>query len=131
MFAPFALSDATMTSFALRPAGAGMTYVLVPVTVDAARSVTLAAAAVYVKHAVHVPLWPSTFVTVTLTGPAACAVVMPVMLVALIVETVSADPPNETVAPDWKPVPATVTDMPPALGPLLGVTELTVGAGAR
>ena len=52
------------------------------------------------------------------------------MLVALMVETVSAEPPNDTVAPAAKPVPATVTDAPPALAPLLGVTVLTVGAGA-
>jgi hypothetical protein len=55
-------------------------------------------------------------------------VVVPLMLVALIVDTVSADPPNDTVAPAWKPEPAMVTEMPPAVGPLFGVTELTVGA---
>jgi hypothetical protein len=50
------------------------------------------------------------------------------MLVALIAETVSADPPNETVAPLWKPVPLIVTDVPPAAGPAFALTELTVGA---
>ena len=53
------------------------------------------------------------------------------MLVALIVDTVSAEPPKETVAPAWKSVPLTVTDVPPLLAPLFGVTALTTGAGAR
>jgi len=82
-----------------------------------------------VKHPVHVPVCASGLVTTALTAPAACAVVVPVMLVALIVATVSAAPPNDTVAPAWNPVPLTVTEVPPALDPLFGVTELTVGAG--
>ena len=64
----------------------------------------------------------------TSTGPAACAVVVPVIVVELIVDTVSADPPKETVAPVWKAEPAMVTDVPPLAGPLFGVTEATVGA---
>ena len=89
---------------------------------------TVGAGATYVKQPAHAPLCASGFVTVTLTDPAAWAVVVPVMDVALIVETLSADPPNETVAPVWNPVPAMLTDVPPALGPLLGVTDATVGA---
>jgi hypothetical protein len=81
-----------------------------------------------VKQLGHIPVCVSGFVTVTVTAPAACAAVVPVMLVALIVETVRADPPNDTVAPVWKPLPFTVTAVPPAAGPLFGVTELTVGA---
>jgi hypothetical protein len=54
--------------------------------------------------------------------------VVPVMLVGLIVETVSADPPSETVAPAWNPVPLMDTEVPPAAGPLFGVTAETVGA---
>ena len=38
--------------------------------------------------------------------------------------------PNATVSPDAKPVPVIVTAVPPAAGPLAGVTPLTVGAGA-
>jgi hypothetical protein len=53
---------------------------------------------------------------------------VPVIAVALTVATVSAEPPNETAAPAWNPLPLTVTDVPPALGPLFGVTEETVGA---
>src|SRR5437867_2673833 len=92
---------------------------------------TVGAGATYVKQPPQVPLWASTFVTITFTAPAAFAVVVPVIAVALIVETVSAEPPKETVAPATKPVPATVTEVPPAVGPLVGVTELTTGAGAR
>src|SRR6266567_2987553 len=113
VFAPLALSEATMTSLALRPAGLGTTYVFVPVPVDVALSVTLAGAT-YVKQPVHVPLCVSGLVTVTFTAPTACAVVVPVMLVALIAATVRAEPPNETVALLWKPVPLTVTADPPA-----------------
>ena len=92
---------------------------------------TVGAGATYVKQPVQLPLCVSVLVTTTFTAPAACAVVVPVMLVALTVETVSAEPPNETVAPLWKSLPAIVTDVPPTLAPLLGVTELTIGAGAR
>src|SRR5437867_1292410 len=92
---------------------------------------TVGAGATYVKQPPQVPLWASTFVTITFTAPAAFAVVVPVIAVALIVETVSAEQPKETVAPATKPVPATVTEVPPAVGPLVGVTELTTGAGAR
>jgi hypothetical protein len=85
-------------------------------------------AATYVKQLEQVPLCVSGLIATTFTDPATCAVVVPVIVVPLTVATVSADPPNETVAPVWKPLPATVTDVPPALGPLLGVTEVTVGA---
>ena len=55
---------------------------------------------------------------------------MPVIELALIVETTSADPPKSTVAPTWKPDPATVTDVPPPLAPLFGVTDVSDGADA-
>jgi len=85
-------------------------------------------AATYVKQPLHVALCVSALVTTTLTAPAACAVVVPVIDVGLTVETVSADPPNDTLAPVWNPLPAMVMDVPPPLGPLLGVIEVTVGA---
>ncbi len=83
----------------------------------------------YVKHPEHEPLCPPGFVTVTVTAPALCAVVVPVIVAAVIVPTLSAEPPKETVAPVWKLVPCTVTDVPPAIDPLFGVTDETVGAG--
>ncbi len=52
------------------------------------------------------------------------------MLVALIVDTVTAEPPSEAVAPGWNPVPVIVIEVPPAVDPLFGVTPPTVGAGA-
>ena len=81
------------------------------------------------KQPLQFPLPASSLVTMTSTRPTACAVVVPVMLVGLIVETVSDDPPNDTVASLLNPVPEIVTDVPPALGPLFGVTEVTVGGG--
>jgi hypothetical protein len=84
--------------------------------------------ATYVKQTTHVPLWVSGFVTIAVTAPAACGVVVPVMLVALTVDTVNAAPPIETVAPLWKPAPAIVTPVPPRVVPLVGVIEVTVGA---
>ena len=40
------------------------------------------------------------------------------------------DPKSKTVAPGVveKPIPVIVTDVPPVLGPVLGLTALTVGA---
>jgi hypothetical protein len=91
--------------------------------------VTAGAGVAYAKQPVHVPLCASRLVTTTFTAPLAWAVVVPVMPVGVTVVTASADPPNDTVAPVWKPVPFTVTVVPPAVDPPLGVTELTVGAG--
>jgi hypothetical protein len=99
-----------------------------PCDVDVERSVTLGGTA-YVKHAEHEPVCASGFVTVTATAPAACADVVPLIVVDVIVPMVSAEPPNDTVAPDWKFAPLTVTDVPPAVEPLFGVTEVAVGAG--
>ena len=42
---------------------------------------------------------------------------------------VAAVPPKETVAPLVKLVPVIVTVVPPPVGPLVGKTEETVGAG--
>ena len=92
--------------------------------------VTEGAAAAKLKQEVHEPLCASGLVTTTFTAPAVCAVVVPVMVVALIVATVSADPPNETEAPATKSLPVIVTDVPPAAAPLFGTTEVTAGGGA-
>jgi len=43
------------------------------------------------------------------------------------VTPVAAVPPTDTVAPDTKPVPVIVTDLP-AKGPVVGDTVATVGA---
>lgn len=40
-------------------------------------------------------------------------------------------PPNVTVVPLMKPVPVNVTSVPPARGPLLGLTCVTDGPGKQ
>ena len=78
----------------------------------------------------RVPLCPPVLVTTTLTTPAACAGVVALMDVLLVTETfVAAVAPNVTVAPVEKLVPVMVTFVPPAIGPALGDTPVTVGAG--
>jgi hypothetical protein len=44
--------------------------------------------------------------------------------------TVAENVPNNAVAPDTKPVPVTVTAVPPASGPAFGVMPLTVGTAS-
>jgi hypothetical protein len=68
-------------------------------------------------------------VTVTVTAPAVPAGVVAVIVVAFTTTTFAADPlPNVTVAPEAKFVPVIVTDVPPAVDPVFGLTLLTVGA---
>src|SRR5207253_6117458 len=83
----------------------------------------------YVNPLFRLPLCVSGFVTATVTAPAACAGVVAVICVGLTTATpVAAVPPNVSVAPLTKFVPAMVTAVPPPTGPLFGVTLLTVGA---
>jgi hypothetical protein len=77
-----------------------------------------------------VPLCASVFVTMTFTAPAAWAGVVAVIEVLLTsVTPVAAVPPRLIVAPARKPVPVTVTAVPPLIVPELGVIEVMVGAG--
>jgi hypothetical protein len=86
----------------------------------------------YVNPLASVPLWVSGLVTTTLTAPAAWAGVVAVREVLLTTVTpVAAVPPKLTVAPVAKLVPVIVTAVPPAVGPLVGATPVTVGAGFR
>ena len=74
------------------------------------------------------PLCPPGLVTATVTAPAACAGVVAVIEVLFTTTTlVAAVPPKVTVAPVAKFVPVMVTAVPPPVGPLLGLTLLTVG----
>jgi hypothetical protein len=67
-------------------------------------------------------------VTVTVTAPAVPAGVVAVIVVLLTTTTlVAAAAPKVTVAPEAKFVPVTVTDVPPRLDPLFGLTLVTVG----
>ena len=66
-------------------------------------------------------------VTVKVTAPALPAGDTAVISAALTTTTlVAAAVPNVTVAPETNPVPVIVTAVPPAGGPLLGETTLTV-----
>ena len=77
---------------------------------------------------VRLPLCPPELVTVTVTAPAVPAGVVAVMVVLLTTVTLVADAlPKVTVAPAVKFVPVMVTAVPPATGPLLGLTLVTVG----
>ena len=79
------------------------------------------------KPFVRLPLCPL-LVTVTVTAPALLAGVVAVMLVLLRTVTfVAAVLPKVTVAPEAKFVPVIVTEVPPAVEPLLGLTLVTVG----
>ncbi len=76
------------------------------------------------------PLCVSALVTLTLTAPAACAAAVAVIVVLFTTVTPVAElPPTLTVAPGANPVPATVKFVPPLVGPDVGVTLVTVGAG--
>lgn len=76
----------------------------------------------------RVVVWADT-VTATDFAPAAPTGVVQVIEVALTTVTpVAAAPPIVTVAPAAKFVPVMVTRVPPAVGPLLGEIEDTVGA---
>ena len=82
---------------------------------------------VYVNPFTRLPLCPFT-VTVTVTAPAAPVGVVAVIVVLFTTTTFVAEPfPNFTVAPAAKFVPVMVTPVPPATGPLFGLTLLTVG----
>ena len=75
--------------------------------------------------------WESGLVTITLLAPVVPDGVVAVMPVALTTITpVAAVPPMVTVAPVTKPVPVTVTPVPPAVGPLPGEIDVTDGGGA-
>ena len=75
-------------------------------------------------------LVPLVVVAVTLTAPAAWVGVIAVMDVpeASTVALVAAVPPKDTLAP-VRFAPVSVTEVPPAVVPEVGVMELSVGAG--
>jgi hypothetical protein len=71
---------------------------------------------------------PADVVTVTSTAPVDPAGAAAVKLVAeLTLNEVAATEPNLTAVAPVKPVPVTVTEVPPAVGPEDGLTEVTVG----
>ena len=71
---------------------------------------------------------PPAVVTVTLTVPADSAGDVAIIEVAeLTVTAVAVTVPNITVAPEAKPVPVMVTEVPPVVGPDVGLMLVTVG----
>jgi hypothetical protein len=77
--------------------------------------------------AVLVVLVPPEVVTVRFTVPEPAGEVAVSEVIELSVTFVAAVPPKLTVAPVTKFVPVTVTVVPPAAGPEVGLRELTVG----
>ena len=73
---------------------------------------------------------PPTSVTITSCGPAALAAVLAVISVAETTATEVAALPIVTVDPVRKPLPLILTEVPPAVGPWVGVMLSTLG-GAR
>ena len=71
---------------------------------------------------------PPAVVTVTLTVPADSAGDVAVMeVVEPTVTAVAVTVPNITVAPEAKLVPVMVTEVPPVVGPEVGLMPVTVG----
>ena len=69
---------------------------------------------------------PAAVVTVTFTGPAACAGVMTFKFVSELSVTAAATPPNVTDVGLSRPVPEIATVCPPATVPRLGpMPEMT------
>ena len=72
---------------------------------------------------------PPGVVTETSTSPAACAGVSAVAwVVDTMVTPVASTPPNRTCIPARNCVPASVTGVPPPVGPVVGATVASVGA---
>jgi hypothetical protein len=85
-------------------------------------------ATTYVYPFVRLPLCDPKLVTVTVTAPVLPVGVVAVMLVLLTTTTfVAAELPNVTAAPEAKFVPVIVTDVPPDVDPVFGLTLITVG----
>ena len=81
--------------------------------------------------AVDVALVPTGVVTVMSTGPADPGGEVAVICVTLFtVKLMAAVPPNFTLVAPVKPVPVMTTLVAPAVGPLTGARDVTVGADA-
>ncbi len=83
------------------------------------------------SSAVPVALVPLGVMTVTSTVPAAPAGDVAVTEVGETTEYVVAPvAPKSTALAALKPVPVMVTEVPPATGPAIGLTAVTVGLGS-
>src|SRR5437899_1214881 len=78
--------------------------------------------------ALELVLVPPVPVTVTSMGPPHCAGLIAVICVSELTVKDAFTEPKLTAAAPVKPVPVIVTLVPPAVGPLLGLTLVIVGA---
>jgi hypothetical protein len=76
-----------------------------------------------------VALVPAELVTFTSTVPLPAGEVAVIWLALTTTTLVAATPPKVTEVAPVKFEPFTVTDVPPAVGPLVGEIEVTAGAG--
>ena len=74
-------------------------------------------------------LVPPPVVTVTSTVPVPAGAVAVMDVALLTVKVVAAVAPNFTAVAPVRLVPVMVTEVPPVLGPVVGLTPVTVGAG--
>src|SRR5262249_16813511 len=102
------------------PPAAGPLVGLRPVTAGAARNVK--------RSACDAGDVPAGVVTVTLTIPMPAGLVAVKVVSFTTVRFRAGTGPKSTPAGPVNPVPVTVTNVPPATGPLFGVTPVTVGA---
>jgi hypothetical protein len=104
------------------PPASGPAAGLIPVTVGMASKAKLSDA--------PMALVPPGVVTVRSTNPAVSGgeVAEQVVVVEQDTEVPAVDPKLAVVDPTTKPVPVTVTEVPPATGPAVGLIPVTVGA---
>jgi len=70
---------------------------------------------------------PNPVVTLTSTVPVPAGEVAVIDVAELTVKPVAGVAPKLTAVAPVKPVPVMVTEVPPAVGPVVGVVEVTVG----
>ena len=94
-----------------------------------ARPVTVGAAT-KVKVPADVPV-PFGVVTLTVTAPVPAGDVAVIWVAEFTVKLVAAVAPNLTAVAPVKPVPVMTTLVPPVVGPDVGASPVTVGAGKK
>ena len=76
----------------------------------------------------EIPLVPPGVVTVTFTVPVPAGEVAVIWVSLLTAKPAAAKEPNVTAVAPENPVPVMITEVPPAKGPLAGLTPVTAGA---
>jgi len=128
---PFVVPNLIVVAVVPRPNPVPVTVTVIPPDVGPVFGLTLVTVGVNLKRsAVAMALVPFGVVTVTFTIPALSAAEVAVIAVEeLTVKLVALVEPNLTAVTPLKLVPVMVTTVPPATGPLVGLTFVTVGAG--